>query len=105
MLKNCFKLEPQLVKCKSKLNCMYQGLQIGTLIKNLLFVTPEILVQRQPIFHSTNCQGNIRRYQTYMFVTLLESNQSIIKTQPLLEEEDSNQFKTLENCKIIFLKS
>ena len=42
MLKYGFKLEPQLVKYKSKLNCIYQGLQISLQIKNWLFVTPEI---------------------------------------------------------------
>ena len=40
MLKYGFKLEPQQVKYKIKLNCMYQGLQIRPLIEYWLFVTP-----------------------------------------------------------------
>ena len=40
---------------------MHQGLQINPLIKNWLIVIHEIKVQRQHIFHSTNCRGNIRR--------------------------------------------
>ena len=43
MFKYGFKLEPQLVKYKSKLKCMYRGLQIIPHIKNWLFVTPENL--------------------------------------------------------------
>ena len=57
MLKYGCKLEPQLVKYKSKLNCMYQGLQISPQVKNWLFETPGIQVQRQHIFHSTNVIG------------------------------------------------
>ena len=38
MLKYGFRLEPQLVKYKSKLNCMHQELQISPQIKNWLFV-------------------------------------------------------------------